>query len=357
MSNNNSINYSPQEKPQQVVSKGEFIIAAMSLNHNHIYEMCRGLLEAGATLKWVYDPDPAKVKKFCETYPSVNVATSREVILQDPEVQLVAAAAIPCDRGALGVEVMNHGKDYFTDKTPFTTLEQLSQAKEAVMRTGKKYAISYSERVHVESAVFAGQLVQAGAIGRVVQVHGLGPHRLSTHPRPDWFFKKKQYGGILCDIGIHQIESFLYYADCKDAKVLHSKIANYNNEHHPEFEDFGDATLCGDNGATNYFRVDWLSPSGLSTWGDGRMFILGTEGYIEMRKYVDIARDLDGDHLYIVNNDGERRLELKGKVGFPYFGNLIMDCLNRTEMAMTQEHAFKAAELCLLAQLQAIRVG
>ena len=138
--------------------------------------------------------------------------------------------------------------------------------------------------------------------------------------------------------------------------MLRSNVANYHNKKYPELEDFGDATLLGDNGATNYFRVDWLSPDGLSTWGDIRTFILGTDGYIELRKYVDVAREKVGDHLYLVNSEGERRLELKGKVGFPYFGQLILDCLNRTENAMTQEHAFKAAELTLLAQKHAIRL-
>ena len=42
--------------------------------------------------------------------------------------------------------------------------------------------------------------------------------------------------------------------------------------------------------------------------------------------------------------------------GYPFFGQLILDCLNRTENAMTQEHAFKAAELCLTAQEKAVRI-
>jgi predicted dehydrogenase len=232
----------------------------------------------------------------------------------------------------------------------------LEAAKQAVLRTGRKYAVYYSERLHVESAVFAGQLVQDGAIGRVVQVLGLGPHRLSAPSRPAWFFEKEKYGGILCDIGSHQIEQFLYFAGCKDAQVLSSKVGNYNSKEYPELEDFGDATLLGDNGATNYFRVDWLTPSGLGTWGDGRTIILGTDGYIELRKYIDVARDPQGNHLYLVNGEGERHLELSGKVGYPYFGELILDCLNLTEKAMTQDHTFKAAELCLRAQLQAQRV-
>jgi predicted dehydrogenase len=314
------------------------------------------LIEAGATLKWVYDPDPAKVKAFCEVFPQVAVAASEAQILADNEVRLIAAAAVPAKRADLGMRVMESGKDYFTDKTPFTTLEQLDMARVKTAATGLKYAVYYSERLHAESAVFAGQLIQTGAIGRVLQVIGLGPHRLNAASRPQWFFEHEQYGGILCDIGSHQIEQFLYYSGCKDAKVVSSKVANYHNKAYPELEDFGDATLIGDNGATNYFRVDWLTPEGLGTWGDGRTIILGTEGYIELRKYIDIARDPQGDHLYLVNQQGEQHYSLKGQVGFPYFGQLILDCIHRTELAMTQEHAFKAAELCLRAQKQAIRV-
>ncbi|RED32513.1 Gfo/Idh/MocA family protein [Paenibacillus sp. VMFN-D1] len=354
--NKDGMNYAPEGKPNHVVEPGEFVFAAAALDHGHIYGMCNGLIEAGATLKWVYDPEPARSQAFADKFPQVQIADSLEQVLGDPEVRLVAAAAVPSERCALGLQVMDAGKDYFTDKTPFTSLNQLEAARRKVKETGQKYAVYYSERLHVESAVYAGQLVQKGAIGRVIQVTGFGPHRLNAPSRPDWFFEKEKYGGILCDIGSHQIEQFLFYAGCKDAKVLHSKVANYNNPAYPELEDFGDATLVGDNGATQYFRVDWFTPDGLGTWGDGRTIILGTEGYIELRKYIDIARDPRGDHVYLVNGDGEQHFEVKGKVGYPYFGQLILDCLNRTENAMTQEHCFKAAELCLKAQEAAVRI-
>ncbi|MBJ9989739.1 Gfo/Idh/MocA family protein [Paenibacillus sp. S28] len=354
--NKDGMNYAPEGKPNHVVEPGEFVFAAAALDHGHIYGMCNGLIEAGATLKWVYDPEPARSQAFADKFPQVQIADSLEQVLGDPEVRLVAAAAVPSERCALGLQVMDAGKDYFTDKTPFTSLDQLEAARRKVKETGQKYAVYYSERLHVESAVYAGQLVQKGAIGRVIQVTGFGPHRLNAPSRPDWFFEKDKYGGILCDIGSHQIEQFLFYAGCKDAKVLHSKVANYNNPDYPELEDFGDATLVGDNGATQYFRVDWFTPDGLGTWGDGRTIILGTEGYIELRKYIDIARDPRGDHVYLVNRDGEQHFEVKGKVGYPYFGQLILDCLNRTENAMTQEHCFKAAELCLKAQEAAVRI-
>lgn len=349
------MNYAPQGKPSPVVKPGEFVFAAAHLDHGHIYGQCNGLIEAGAQLKWVYDADAKKAEAFAQKYPGVRLARSMDEILADPEVKLVAAAAIPNLRGPLGCRVMEAGKDYFTDKTPFTTLDQLDEAKAVVARTGRKYAVYFSERLHVESAMYATELVQQGAIGRVLQVIGLGPHRLGTG-RPDWFFKKEQYGGILCDIGSHQFEQFLTFTGATDAVVAHAAVANYANPETPELEDFGEANLVGDNGATNYVRVDWFTPKGLSTWGDGRMTILGTKGYIELRKYVDVGREKTGDHVYLVDEYGEHHLEVAGKIGYKFFGELILDCLNRTEKAMTQRHAFKAAELCLRAQAAARRL-
>ncbi|HXC02799.1 MAG TPA: Gfo/Idh/MocA family oxidoreductase [Opitutaceae bacterium] len=351
------MNYAPQGKSHPVVNPGEFVFAAAHLEHGHIYGQCNGLLEAGAALKWVYDPDPKKVEAFRAKFPQAKIARSLDEILADPAVHLVTAAAVPCDRGPLGGRVMAAGKDYFTDKTPFTSLDQLAEARAAVARTGRKYMVYFSERLHVECAIHAGDLVHDGAIGRVVQVIGLGPHRLNKPSRPAWFFEKAKYGGILCDIGSHQFEQFLFYSGATEAEVTQAAVGNLANSDTPEFEDFGEVSLLGNNGASNYVRVDWFTPNGLGTWGDGRTIILGTKGYIELRKYVDIARDKAGDHVYLVDDHGEQHIEVHGKVGFRFFGELILDCLNRTEKAMTQAHAFKAAELCLRAQAAARKIG
>ncbi|TPX13417.1 uncharacterized protein E0L32_006147 [Thyridium curvatum] len=354
MSNKDGMNYAPKGKPQPVVEAGTFVIAAAALDHSHVYGMCNGLVEAGATLKWVWDSDPAKAEAFVRQYPEhkVQIADSLDTILNDSTVKLVASAAVPSERCALGLKVMDAGKDYFTDKAPLTTLAQLEAAKRKAAETGRKYAVYYSERLHNESAVFAGQLVEQGAIGRVIQTLGTGPHREGAQGRPGWFYEKELFGGILCDIGSHQVEQFLYFTGNADAQVVASQTRNFAHPQHPRFEDFGDAVLAGENGATGYFRCDWFTPDGLSSWGDGRLTILGTEGYIEVRKYVDITRG-EQDVVYLVNKDGEVRHPVAGKVGFPFFGELVLDCVNRTENAMSQAHAFKAAELCIKAQMLA----
>lgn len=351
------MNYAPKGQARAVCEPGELRFGAIGLDHGHIYGQCNGLIEAGGELVSVFDPDPAKVAKFCQTYPGVKAARSEAEVLEDPALKLIASASVPCERGPLGLRAMDHGKDYFTDKPPFTSLEQLESARRKVAESRRIFAVYYAERLHVEAAVHADQLIRDGAIGRVLQVIGLGPHRLNAPSRPAWFWDPQQYGGILVDIGSHQIEQFLHYAGAQDAKVLHSKVANYRNGEHPDFQDFGDATLLADNGATFYFRVDWFTPNGLGAWGDGRTVILGTDGTIELRKYLDLARDAESDHVYLVDHQGEHHFTVRGKVGFPYFGQLIRDCLDRTEYAMPQRHTFLAIELALKAQAQALRIA
>ena len=350
------MNYAPQGQARAVCAPGEFRFAAVGLDHGHIYGMCNGLIEAGGELAWVYDPDPEKAAAFVRAYPGVKAARQEAEVLEDPSLRLVAAAPVPSERAPLGLRVMDYGKDYFADKPPVTTLDQLEAVRRKTTGTGRIFAAYYAERLHAEAAVRAGQLIQEGAIGRVVQVMGLGPHRLNAASRPPWFWDPARYGGILVDIGSHQIEQGLYYAGASQARLLHSAVANHACPDHPDFQDFGEAGFAADNGASFYFRVDWFTPRGLGAWGDGRTFILGTEGYIELRKYLDIARDTQGDHLYLVDHEGEKHLSAHGQTGFPYFGQLILDCLNRTETAMPQRHTFLAMELALQAQAQAVRL-
>jgi predicted dehydrogenase len=346
------MNYAPVAREQRIVCEpGEFKVGAAHLDHGHIYGMCANLKQAGATISKVYDRVDVRLEYFCKMFPEAEVVESEQALLEDQEIQMIAAAAVPNRRGPFGIQVMKHGKDYFTDKTPFTALAQLDEAKQAVKDTGQKYACCYSERVQNESAEYAVELIRDGVIGQVVQVIGLGPHRLNAPQRPKWFFVKEKYGGIICDIGSHQAEQFLTFTGASDAEVTQARVHNYGNPDYPELEDFGDFSLIGDNQASGYFRMDWFTPDGLRTWGDGRTTILGTEGYIELRKYVDVGQaEMTTDNVYVVTREGEERHNVAGKIGFPFFPELILDCLNRTENAMTQAHGFKAAEICLKAQ-------
>ncbi|MEV7799002.1 Gfo/Idh/MocA family oxidoreductase [Microbacterium foliorum] len=338
--------------PEPVVGPDDFVFAAVGLDHGHIFGMVEQLIDAGATLSLVYDPDPAKLADFVERFPQARAAAGEQEVLDDPHVRLVASASIANQRARLGVRVLDAGKDFFADKPAITTMDDLAAAREAVARTGQKFAVYYGERVHSEAAILAGQLIDQGAIGTVLQVASFGPHRIGTG-RPAWFYDPEQYGGIICDIGSHNFEQMLYYTGATAGEVVSSTVANYAHRETPGLQDFGDAHVVLDNGTTGYVRVDWFTPAGLDVFGDGRTVLLGTDGYIELRKYTDITTDNGGGQVLLVNQDGQFRFDATGKTGFPFFGQLIRDCLDRTEHAMTQQHAFTAAELSIIAQRDA----
>lgn len=348
--------YLPRLLAEPLATSDEFIFSATHLDHPHIYDQCRGLIAAGASLRWVHDPRPERVAAFRREFLQARPARSLDEILADPAVRLVTAAAIPSERSEIGCRVMEAGKDYLTDKPPFTTLDQLAQARRVAAATGRKYQIFYGDRLGVECAVHAERLIREGVIGEVLQVIGLGPHRLNLAKRPAWFFERDRYGGILCDLGSHQCDKFLAYSGSTDAEVLHAAVGNRAHPDHPELEDYGEASLLGTSGATNHHRVDWFTPDGQSTWGDGRTFVLGTRGTIELRSFCDVGRSSQGDLLFLVDEEGEHRIECAGRVGLPFYGDLLRDCLHRTERAQTQAHAFKAAELSLRAQAAARRL-
>lgn len=329
--------------------------SVIGLNHGHIYGMTDALIEGGGTLVAVFSREPELLPAFTKRYPNVKTAKSEDEILNDNSIQLVASAGIPVERAPLGIRVMKSGKDYMADKPGILTLKQLADVKKVQGETKRIYSIMYSERLGNRASVQAGELVQSGAIGKVVQTIGLGPHRMNPKSRPDWFFDPEKAGGILCDIGSHQCDQFLFYTGSKQAEVNFSQVGNFNIPNYPKYQDFGDMSVRSKH-ATGYIRIDWFTPAGLATWGDGRTFILGTEGYIEMRKYIDIAGREGGDHLFLVNQKETKYFDCK-QVIMPYGAQLVSDVVNRTETAMTQDHCFLATELALKAQKMAFRLN
>ncbi|MBI5032910.1 MAG: Gfo/Idh/MocA family oxidoreductase [Chloroflexi bacterium] len=329
--------------------------SAIGINHNHIYGQARLLLRAGAEFVSFYAVEPDLIAEFSQAFPQARLASSAQEILDDASIQLVISSAIACERAPLGIQVMKHGKDYMSDKPGFTTLEQLAEARRVQAETKRIYSICFSERLEVRAAVQAGELILAGAIGKVVQTVGLGPHRINPPIRPDWFYQRNKYGGILTDIASHQVDQFLFYTGSTQAEVVASQVGNFDHPQFPELEDFGDMMLRSDKGA-GYIRVDWFTPQGLGIWGDGRLTIIGTDGYIELRKYIDIAGRPGGDHLFLVDQKGIQHIDCS-QHDLPYGRQLIADILNRTETAMPQAHVFLASQLALEAEAKASKLG
>lgn len=330
--------------------------AAIGLDHRHVYHLVGGLIDAGATCVG-YDPatsDPRVLAGFRERFPALPEVADRRRLLEDPSIDAICLAGVPSERADLAIAAMRHGKDVMVDKPGVTSLAQLAEIERVVRETGRIFSICFSERFMVPAAEVAGDLIAAGAIGRVVQTLGLGPHRLNKPIRPDWFFDPVSYGGILADIASHQIDQFLHFTGSTDARIVTSAIGNFGNPLTPDFQDFGEVLLRSAE-ATGYIRVDWFTADGLPTWGDGRLVILGTEGTIELRKYVDLDGRPGTDHVFLVDRAGTRHID-GSTAPLRYFANFIADVRDRTETAMTQRHVLTVSRLALEAQAAAQRL-
>jgi predicted dehydrogenase len=352
-SNSFSQQYLPEPAPTPPANP-RLRFSVININHNHIYGMVDAVTRGGGLLVAFYAKEASLVSEFTARYPYAKLAGSKEEILEDNNIQVILSSGIPVERAPLGIEVMRHGKDFLVDKPGITELDQLAAVKKVQKETGRIYSILFSERHENKATVRAGELIKQGAIGRVLQTVGLGPHRMNIPSRPDWFFDRKNFGGILTDIGSHQFDQFLYFTGSTQAEIVAAQTGNLHHPQFPKMEDFGDVMIKGNKG-TGYIRVDWFTPDALGSWGDGRLTILGTDGYIEVRKNIDIAGPAGGNHLYLGNHKETRFIDCNNDV-LPFGSLFVDDVLNRTETAMSQKHCFLATELALLAQKKAVSI-
>ncbi len=329
--------------------------AAIGLNHGHIYMQVDRVADAGGELVAYYSLEDDLAAEFGKRYPDARRVSTPAAILDDNSIALIVTAAIPGDRAGIAIEAMRHGKDVMTDKPGMTSLDQLAELRRVQAETGRIFSVYYEERFENPATIRAMELVRAGAIGRFVHMLGLGPHLIRKPSRPGWFFERARYGGIITDIGSHQCDQFLYLADSLDVKVTSAKIANRANPDTPELQDVGEAMLEGPE-SSGYFRLDWFTPTGLPVFGDCRVLIVGTEGTIEVRKYIDIGRDGVQPALILCDAKGLRNIDF-ADVEPQYGHRLVADILDRTETAMSQAHCFKAMELALQAQALAEAAG
>ena len=333
-----------------------FSFGVIGINHGHIYGQTQVMLDAGCRLKAFHAVEDDLAAAYAAKFPDAKRVADERAILEDPEIRLVVGAGILADRAPMAVRAMRHGKDVMLDKPGATSLEQLAELRRVQAETGRILSILYSEHYTQRATIAAGELVKAGAIGRVLQTVGLGPHRVGNYARPDWFWSRERTGGILCDIGSHQVEQFLFFTGSEKTEVVASHIANFDHPDRPEFEDFGDMLLrsrarhrlhprrlvhagrpadMGRRPADHPRHAKARSSSGsISTLPAGRAAIICSSSTARVSGTCDCSQ-----------------------TKITYGEQLRDDVLDRTETAMPQAHCFLATELALKAEAQAMRIG
>ncbi len=326
----------------------------VGLNHGHINGQVETVTRGGGQIVSFFAQEPDLAAAFATRFPAARQARTEQEVLEDPSIQLILTAAVPNERAPLGIRAMRHGKDVMSGKPAATTSGQVADLRRAHAETKRFYSVLI-ERHESQVINRAGALVKAGAIGRVLQTIGMAPHLMNPDARPRWFFERERYGGVLCDLASHNIDAFLFLTGSTRADIVASQAGNLGHPQHPGLEDFGDVMLRGDGGL-GYIRVDWFTPRGLQTFGDARLTILGTEGYMELRKNVDIAGRPGAGHLFLVDHKGARHIDCSDEP-LPYGERVVDDVLNRTETADAQTQTFLALDLGVQAQQKAQRAG
>jgi predicted dehydrogenase len=291
---------------------------------------------------------------FGKLFPDARACADPGEVLDDDAITLVACADVPDRRAAVGVSALSRGKAFFVDKPAAVTTDELARLRRSQRESGRPCAIFYSERLTSRATCRALALVRSGAIGEVVETVGLGPHQIGLAPRPDWFWDPARSGGVLGDLASHQTDQFLAFTGSREAEVVAAQVANRAHRDHPGFEDYGSVLLRGDRG-TGYARVDWYTPDGLGTWGDGRLTVLGTGGYLEVRKNVDPAGRPGADHVILVDAKETRHVDCsRDRLEF---GSELLAAVTAGRVDPDeQERTFRAQELALEAQARAVRL-
>ena len=201
---------------------------------------------------------------FRKRFPDVKIVTGEEDILNDSSIQLVLSSKIASQHAALGVKVMKAGKDYLSDKPASLPSNSLPRcARPSPRRSGSTASCTVSgsrsrlqwQPENWSSREPSDDLLQTINIAPHQVVQGAGGVAGGSGGRPDWFWEPELYGGILTDIGSHQVDQFLFYTGSTEAEIVESQVANVAHPERPRFQDFGDMVLRGNRGL-GYVRLD-----------------------------------------------------------------------------------------------------
>ena len=326
--------------------------AVAGIEHLHVFELVGGLVGAGAIEVGHWGTPGPLLDAYRQWRPD-SAELDLDTALR-AEVDLVVLAGIPSERATHAATALRSGASVLSDKPGVTTFEQLDSVLDAEEASTGRWWVLFSERFCNRAVLEAVRRVHAGAIGRVVDVVGLGPHTLAAAQRPDWFWSPTTSGGILADLATHQIDQFCAIAD-PDSKaevvVTSSSVGNLACPDHPSMQDVGRLTLAG-GGAIGSHRVDYLSAAGLPSWGDCRLLITGTEGALEVRANVDPAGAPGSEHLIQVDADGTQRIDTSD-VQIDWAQRLVADLRNGTDTLLSRDHIERVCRLALTAQAEA----
>jgi predicted dehydrogenase len=264
-------------------------VAIIGVAHPHVEYVLEELKRSDRkdyTLLGVQDSDVELAHHYAAPFGAPVFAQVNEILAERPDVAVIAGRY--AERGTEAAAALRAGAHIIADKPLCTSLEQLNEVEQAVRVSGRSVTLLLEKRGYPETLA-AHEFIQTGGLGEIVGITSVGPHKLNPNTRPEWFFRRDEYGGIIGDLAVHDLDTALLFAPAQSAQVRGWVRAVAPNG----FAHYGVASVITPTTVISA-EVSWLTPQASDVHGDYRMRVVGTRGTLEIfwaRGRVEVVTD------------------------------------------------------------------
>ncbi|RKN71210.1 Gfo/Idh/MocA family protein [Paenibacillus ginsengarvi] len=291
--------------------------------HAHIASFVDQMLALGATCAGIYEPESPSLAQSLAQRHGIMLVDSPDAFL-DSSVNVIGSSAVNNRKIDVIEWCERHGKHVMLDKPVATNREQLERLEAVLNRGSIQVGVMLTERFRASIHTLK-QAIDAGKLGRIVSISTRKPHRLSPASRHAWHFSKRESGGLVIDLFIHDFD-LLRFLTGQEVASVHSQVAKHILPEYPDFYDTAAAQVSMSGGTMAQLYTDWHTPTKSWTWGDCRIFIVGTEGCAELRLNGDPSVGQEELYFQITHDEPFAKMELTKPET-----NLTQDFIRRIE--------------------------
>lgn len=265
---------------ERMFSVKKLTFSIIGCEHSHISTFIGEMLEQGHSCAGIYEAKNKQLLHELAEKFQLKIVDEMESLL-GPEVSVIGCAAINNEKIAVIELCEKHGKHIMVDKPIVTNKEDFTRVQNVINRGKIQIGMLFTERFRPALNTVKEKITQ-GDIGEIVSIEMRKPHRLKPDERPGWHFSKQQGGGIVVDLFIHDFD-LLRWLTAQDVTDLSGYVSKNILPEYPDFYDVASLQVLTEDGVIATLYADWHTPEKSWTWGDCRIFIVGTKGTFELR--------------------------------------------------------------------------
>ena len=255
----------------------------------------------GQEVKLVYSRTKQRADAFARQWSIPESTDDLDAAINRDDIDLYLIALPNYVHKDVALKLAAAKKNQVCTKPLARNAREAKEMYEAVKAAGVIHGYAETE-VFAPAVVRARQLIESGAIGRVLWVRSREAH---SGPHAEHFYNPDMSGGgALVDMGCHCIEAARYFIG-KDVRPVEVFAWGNTFVHKVKAEDNALAIVRFENGAIGHLEVSWTSQGGL----DLRNEVHGDQGSI----FTDVTRGtpmtafVKGEAGYIVEKaDADR---------------------------------------------------